>query len=199
VNALELDVLAAIAGLPLPSLVVVAPRPRPHRPESTLLAAGRVATGRRRVTDISVCIALALAFAAPVAAQRPNAQLTPGATRAVSVNELCTPGTAAKARKALKASTKRDVFRRYGVTPKKGAYEVDHLISLELGGSNDLANLWPESYHGPHNAHEKDALENQLHRLVCTGYVTLSDAQHDIASDWVAALKKYGGKAGPRE
>ncbi len=24
------------------------------------------------------------------------------------------------------------------------AHEVDHLVSLELGGSNDIRNLWPE-------------------------------------------------------
>jgi hypothetical protein len=127
----------------------------------------------------------------------PNPTLTPGATRAVTLNELCTPGTVAKVRHVT-AATKRDVFQRYHVTPKPGAYEVDHLISLELGGSNAPDNLWPQSYHGLHNAHEKDALENQLHRLVCTGYVKLADAQHDIATDWIAALKKYGGRAGPR-
>jgi hypothetical protein len=68
---------------------------------------------------------------------------------------------------------------------------VDHLISLELGGSNSLKNLWPESYSGEWNAHVKDKLENDLHRRVCKGEVDLKDAQREIATDWIAAYKKY--------
>ena len=128
---------------------------------------------------------------------RPDPMLTPGATRPVTLHELCTPGSSAAARK-VSTATKREVFARYRVTPTPGAYEVDHLISLELGGSNDLANLWPQAYHGALNAHDKDHLENQLHALVCAGTVSLAEAQHAIATDWVAAMQKYGRKAGPR-
>jgi hypothetical protein len=128
---------------------------------------------------------------------RPNPTLTPGATRVVSLRVLCTPGSSGQARK-VSSATKRQVFAAYHVTPTPGAYEVDHLISLELGGSNDLANLWPQPYHGTLNAHDKDALENQLHALVCKGTVPLAEAQHAIATDWVAAMRKYGRKAGPR-
>lgn len=127
----------------------------------------------------------------------PNRALTPGATRPVTLREICTPGSAGKAR-AVTSATKRAVFRTYRVTPTPGTYEVDHLISLELGGSNELANLWPQPYHGRLNAHDKDRLENQLHAQVCRGELSLEEAQHAISADWTAALKKYGGKAGPR-
>lgn len=127
----------------------------------------------------------------------PNPALTPGATRPVTLYQVCTPGSAGKAR-AVSSATKRAVFTRYHITPKPGAYEVDHLISLELGGSNDITNLWPQSYHGRLNAHDKDRLENQLHALVCAGSVSLDDAQTAIRTDWTKALKDYGGKAGPR-
>jgi hypothetical protein len=127
----------------------------------------------------------------------PNPTLTPGATRPVTLHELCTPGSSSKAR-AVSSATKREVFRRYHVTPTPGAFEIDHLISLELGGSNDISNLWPQPYHGKLNAHDKDHLENQLHALVCAGTVPLAAAQHAIATDWVAAMQKYGRKAGPR-
>lgn len=149
-----------------------------------------------RYTWIGIVIQTLL-LAAPAAAQLPNATLTPGATRHVTLHELCTPGSASRAR-AVSSSTKREVFRRYHVTPKPGAYEVDHLISLELGGSNDVANLWPQPYHGRLNAHDKDRLENQLHALVCRGELSLEEAQRAIATDWVAALTTYGGKAAPR-
>lgn len=132
-----------------------------------------------------------------LALRLPNHALTPGATRPVTLKSICTPGSSGKAR-AVSAATKRAVYAAYHVTPRPGAYEVDHLISLELGGSNDLANLWPQPYFGKQNAHDKDRLENQLHAQVCRGSVSLAAAQHAIATDWIAALKTYGGKAGPR-
>lgn len=130
-------------------------------------------------------------------ARVPDPALTPGATRPVTLTQICTPGSSGKAR-AVSAKTKKAVYARYHVTPKPGGYEVDHLISLELGGSNDIANLWPQPYFGKVNAHDKDALENKLHALVCAGTVPLGEAQHAISTDWIGALKKYGAKAGPR-
>lgn len=140
---------------------------------------------------------IALALVLALVLRLPDPTLTPGAIRAVTVHEVCTPGAAGKAR-AVSSTTKRAVYARYHVTPKPGAFEIDHLISLELGGSNDVANLWPQPYFGQVNAHDKDALENRLHHLVCHGEVSLAEAQHAMALDWTAALAKYGGKSGPR-
>jgi hypothetical protein len=70
------------------------------------------------------------------------------------------------------------IYKEYGITHHvPGTYEIDHLISLELGGSNDKANLWPESYSGPNNAHDKDKVENALHQQVCSKIITLAEAQ----------------------
>jgi hypothetical protein len=67
-------------------------------------------------------------------------------------------------------------------------YEEDHLIPLELGGNpTDPHNLWPEPYETSipdGGARSKDAVENYLHREVCTGYLTLEQAQREIVSDW---------------
>ena len=77
----------------------------------------------------------------------------------------------------------------YGADPKN--YEEDHLISLQLGGSpTDPKNLWPEPYSGD-NAHKKDVVETALKRLICSGKITLADAQKAIATDWIAAYNKY--------
>jgi 5-methylcytosine-specific restriction endonuclease McrA len=65
--------------------------------------------------------------------------------------------------------------------------ELDHLVPLELGGSNDITNLWPENYRGFLNADDKDRLENYLHDAVCSGRMPLQAAQETIATDWVKA------------
>jgi hypothetical protein len=72
---------------------------------------------------------------------------------------------------------------------------AEHLVPLELGGSNELRNLWPQPYHVVWNAHVKDRLENTLHRMVCANpqQITLAAAQHLIATDWIAAYKTVIG------
>jgi hypothetical protein len=53
-----------------------------------------------------------------------------------------------------------------------------------------MDNLWPQPYTQHPGAHEKDTLENWLHKQVCAGKIDLADAQHGIATDWVAEYKK---------
>jgi hypothetical protein len=78
------------------------------------------------------------------------------------------------------------VFLAYGLAPRQtpGAYEIDHLIPLALGGSNDVANLWPEAAPG---FHDKDRVEDALHARVCAGRMSLEDAQRGFATDWTKA------------
>jgi len=37
----------------------------------------------------------------------------------------------------------------------------------------------------------KDALEDRLRNMVCSGQIDLATAQREISRDWVAAYKKY--------
>ena len=107
--------------------------------------------------------------------------------------KICTKGYARSVRHVTE-STKKKVFLFYKDTDRnKDSYEVDHLIPLELGGSNDIINLWPQSYTIQWNAHDKDKLENRLHRLVCKDKLDLPTAQFEIATDWISAYKKYIG------
>ncbi len=128
------------------------------------------------------------------AAYLPNSQMTPGDTLDVTTKDICVSGYSSKVRD-VPTSVKDQVYREYGITSHKpGQYEVDHLISLELGGSNSVRNLWPQSYTGNWNAHIKDKLENKLHDDVCAGQVDLKTAQREISTDWIAAYKKYVGQ-----
>jgi hypothetical protein len=118
--------------------------------------------------------------------------MTPGDTFQVTRDDVCVSGYT-KTVRDVPSEVKRQVYQEYRIASHApGEYEVDHLISLELGGSNDLKNLWPQSYRTqPWNAHVKDKLENELHREVCSGQIDLSTAQQDIAHDWIAAYKRY--------
>ncbi len=128
------------------------------------------------------------------AAHLPNPQLTPGDALDVTTKDICQPGYTQKVRD-VPESVKNEIYKEYGITSHQpGEYEVDHLISLELGGSNSTRNLWPEPYQGDWNAHEKDKLENELHKRVCDGQMDLKTAQQAIATDWIAAYEKYVGQ-----
>ena len=124
----------------------------------------------------------------------PDPTMTPGATLEVTAQDICVPGYSKRVRN-VPSAVKRQAYEEYGIaTHEPGEYEVDHLISLELGGSNSIRNLWPESFRTqPWNAHTKDKLENELHRLVCAGQLDLATAQQEIAGDWVAAYRRHFG------
>ena len=117
--------------------------------------------------------------------------VTPGgAVDSADSAVICVSGYTSKPGvRHVTAATKAKAYELYGAT-KSGhpphapsCCEVDHLISLELGGSNDIRNLWPEPYP---DASDKDKVENALHWLVCHGRLNLKAAQHGIATDWVA-------------
>lgn len=87
---------------------------------------------------------------------------------------------------------KQQIEEYHYVDKRPGSYEEDHLISLQLGGHpTDPKNLWPEPYNIRCGARVKDVIETKLKRLVCSGKLTLVEAQQAISTDWVAAYKKY--------
>lgn len=115
----------------------------------------------------------------------PDPECTPGAVMGISVNVVC--NTSTKSRRAVNTAMKNQVYADYDVTSHpSGAYEIDHFIPLELGGSNDVGNLWPEPARPVPGFHEKDKVETALHDEVCkTHTMTLEEAQRTIATDWV--------------
>jgi hypothetical protein len=78
-----------------------------------------------------------------------------------------------------------------GVCSGSEGCEIDHLISLEIGGANDEKNLWPQPYQGTWNAHLKDQLEKHFQKMICANQIPLAEAQKEISTNWIEAYKKY--------
>jgi hypothetical protein len=116
----------------------------------------------------------------------PDSACTPGAIFSnATKDQICQSGYASSVRN-VPTSEKDQVYAEYGITSHyTGQYEVDHLVSLELGGSNDIANLWPEAASPTPGFHQKDQVENYLHDQMCAGKISLQDAQYEIATNWL--------------
>lgn len=122
----------------------------------------------------------------------PNPKLTPGATRPVSMQDVCAvPHEEVVV--DVPEPLREKILREYGIAEKReNDFEIDFLIAPRLGGTEDPQNLWPEPYASSiWNARVKDDLEERLHEMVCSGEVSLKTAQNDISADWIGAYKKY--------
>ena len=121
----------------------------------------------------------------------PVSSVTPGIANAVDRRELC--GGARRSVQPIPTVLRLQVLRDYGMeNVSQDEYELDYLITPELGGLTDRRNLWPEPYGlRSWNAHAKDALEHELPRLVCAGRLDLETAQREMAANWIEAYQKY--------
>ena len=118
----------------------------------------------------------------------PDPACSPGAVLTTDTSVICVSGYTQTVRD-VPDSEKEQVFAEYGIDwSLHSGYEVDHIISLELGGSNDISNLYPESYSIQYGARVKDKLENYLHDQVCSGKLPITVAQAEISTNW---LKYY--------
>jgi hypothetical protein len=134
----------------------------------------------------------------------PNPSLTPGAinpsvTAQNVTSTICQHGWTATIRppEPYTERLKREQIAAYGYRDHRlRDYEEDHLIPLDLGGApSDPRNLWPQPHLGSNEwgSYAKDRLEARLNELVCDGSVPLDTARAAIASDWIAAYRKYIG------
>jgi hypothetical protein len=103
--------------------------------------------------------------------------LNPDVTQANIRSTICRQGWTATIRPPVDYTNalKRKQMRLYGETGSMSDYQEDHLISLELGGNpTDPRNLWPEPYP---RASDVDRAENDLNAQICSGRLTLAEAQ----------------------
>ncbi|HZR91001.1 MAG TPA: DUF3761 domain-containing protein [Gaiellaceae bacterium] len=127
---------------------------------------------------------------------RPDPTCSPGAyDSGLTTSVICAPGFRTAFVRNVPESEKAAVEAEYGLEP--GRYgrelEIDHVVPLELGGSNDMANLFPERAAARPGYRVKDRLENRLHDLVCAGRLSLAYARQAIARDWEALYRKVFG------
>jgi len=121
----------------------------------------------------------------------PDPDCTPGAIFPdATIDEICVSGYSAKVRD-VSISLKKKVFADYGIEYPVpfGSYEVDHLVPLSIGGSNDVANLWPKAADPVLGFFEKNVVANYLREEVCGGKISLGAAQEQIAKDWTLIYK----------
>jgi hypothetical protein len=123
----------------------------------------------------------------------PDRRCSPGAyfsglTKAV----ICSSSFRTGEVRNVPQSEKYEVEAEYGLAERLygRTLEIDHIVSLELGGSNDVANLYPEEANADPGYRVKDRLENRLHSLVCSGSMSLHAARVGIASNWQALYRK---------
>lgn len=160
-------------------------------------------SGFRPAALAACAVAVALLVSLEIALHRsrtvalaytPNLQLTPGAVSPVTLSDVCS-GVFSSNDPAVPDPLKQAVFREYGLkNVSNDSYELDFLVTPQLGGAVSIRNLWPQP---AGNARAKDQLEDRLHSLVCSGQVDLSTAQRELSQDWVAAYKKYFGTNQP--
>lgn len=170
-----------------PPVTTVAPTPKPKTVATSVTVVslgGTIKLAARSQT--SRCTRGAL----------PDRQCSPGAyysglTKAVLCSSSFRTGTV----RDVPESEKHSVETEYGMPARSygRTIEIDHIASLELGGSNDISNLFPEPGSGHANYHVKDKLENKLHAMVCAGSISLHAAQRGIASNWETLYKKVYG------
>lgn len=128
----------------------------------------------------------------------PDPACTPGAVNPHLTDAILNDpdfGTGCERDKATSAAKKKQTYEWYGIAkPANNAEphmicELDHLISIELGGADTLDNIWPQC--GPEGAKglerlfkQKDQVENYLAAQIRAGKMTKKEAQDGIASDW---------------
>jgi hypothetical protein len=121
----------------------------------------------------------------------PDHECTPGAVFPnITAEQTCVSGYT-KTVRSVSVSLKKEIYKSYGIAypPPFGSFEADHFIPLALGGNNDIANLFPEAAEPKPGFREKDLVENYLHEQVCSGKISLSNAQRAIATNWIAVYK----------
>lgn len=121
--------------------------------------------------------------------------LNPDVTPQTIDQTICVPGWTKTVRPPVSFTNKvkKGLMAKAGIPWSKARnYELDHILSLELGGlPRDPRNLQLQPWAGPAGAHAKDAVENWLHKQVCLGNIPLAAAQDCLFNRWQQCRKEF--------
>ncbi len=134
----------------------------------------------------------------------PNVKLTPGAvnpavTQANIRANICVVGWTATVRPPVSYTNQLKYNQLHSGYNLDGDlnmrdYEEDHIVPLEVGGNpSSPLNLFPEPHNIKYSSYVKDQLENQIHRLVCSGRLALKAGQAIFLTNWEKGYRKYIG------
>ena len=138
----------------------------------------------------AILAASVMALPAVAMAQLPNNMYTPGKADKVDVKQLCAADASAK---PVADWQRNEALTRYGVRPEGFNGEIEHLVPVSLGGTNDPDNLYPFHAQGEYTLDAKQRLAAKLRELVCDGKVSLKQAQDVFKKDWTKGYKQYLG------
>ena len=115
----------------------------------------------------------------------PDPSLTPGVVNPLlSQAVICDPQFRTWRYRKLYYAEEKQVCLAYHLNDCPGPlYEMDHLIAIYDGGSNEIGNIWPQPIA---QARIKDILERWVHRQICTGKMSLPQGQALLSHDWPA-------------
>lgn len=144
----------------------------------------------RSIGTTFIATALIAALPAVTFAQRPNNITTPGAKSKANEAQVCAADFEAKA-KPVAGWQRAEALSRYGKRANDESIEVDHLIPVAIGGTNDPDNLWPIPDNKEYGVAAKRELDVKLRELVCNKTLPLKTAQDAVRKDWVKAYDEY--------
>lgn len=131
----------------------------------------------------------------------PDRSVTPGAVNPAIVADpsgksiivdgveanICAKGFTTDPYKKTTEAMKHQVCEKYGekdcLNPSKG--EINHLIPLEIAGKDAINNLW---WQPQPDYHVKNQLEDKLKSMVCSGKISLNQAQSCMLHNWVNCM-----------
>jgi hypothetical protein len=143
----------------------------------------------RRLLIYGCIVSGTLAAPSIATAQRPSYK-TPGATAKVKMDQLCAADFPTSM-KPVANWQRTEALGRYGIRSEDFSGDLDHLVPVSLGGSNDPDNLWPFRASGTFTFEAKQALEVKLHEMMCAGKISLKDAQEEFRRDWTKAYQRH--------
>jgi len=116
----------------------------------------------------------------------PDPLLTPGDIADRDIKDICFPGYADHQGYLIPANVAK-TFDRYQIPGplQLHRFVVDRLVPASLGGSGELDNLWAVPLEA---VRRKRFIEESLQEAVCSGQISLAEAQRRMITDWRSAV-----------